>query len=153
MTVELASALERVLQIHAVSRDTLSAALAVSLIEAPPSGAMHYYEGRPSNGPFERADLRLNAKTGLAFLVLFARKKPPVVQSQVDMHPYGPLRSLEPNPMIPPEGTVAYRYEVRGARVAFEFTSKGKVLICVSVEWPPTEARGADPRHAQERKG
>lgn len=94
-----------------------------------------FYQFDLPGGPFKGGELRLSTAGQRALLSLMPREQSPVVESDLDLKPWGPVRNIDINPQIPPEGTDAYIYDVQGARLAFQFTHVSRRLRTVTVEW------------------
>ena len=94
-----------------------------------------FYQFELLPGPFQGGELRLSTAGDRALLSLQPREQAPVAESDLDLKPWGPLRNLDINPQIPPEGTDAYIYDVQGARLSFQFTHVSRRLRAVSIEW------------------
>lgn len=83
----------------------------------------------------ERADLRL-AKTGSgALLSLWAANKNPPTEKDLQLDEWGQPISIDINPRIPPEGTVAFVYLVNDVRVSVQMTHTTRKLRSISLEW------------------
>ncbi len=94
-----------------------------------------FYQFELPGGPFKGGELRLSTAGDRALLSLLPRDQAPVTEGDLDLKPWGPLRNLDINPQIPPEGTDAYVYDVQGARLSFQFTHVSRRLRTVTVEW------------------
>lgn len=93
------------------------------------------YELDLDHPQLERADLRL-AKTGTgALLSLWAINKNPPTEKDLELGKWGQPISIDINPRIPPEGTVAFVYLVNDVRVAVQMTHTTRKLRSISLEW------------------
>lgn len=48
---------------------------------------------------------------------------------------WGQLEGMDINPRIPPEGTDAYIYDVRGVKLSFQFLHHSRTLRSIALEW------------------
>lgn len=94
-----------------------------------------FYTFELAGGPFKGGELRLSVSGDRALLSLLPREEQPLKESDLDLTPWGQAVHLDINPQIPPEGTDAYRYEVSGARLSFQFTHVTRRLRTVTLEW------------------
>jgi hypothetical protein len=96
-----------------------------------------FFEGALANGPFKQGDLRLNkAENGQALLSLVSREEQAVTESDLNLlQHWGEAQSFQVSPRIPPEGAVAYAYEIEGVRVSFQFLQTSRQLRTLVVEW------------------
>ncbi len=109
--------------------------LGTPLLRAETSGPMEYFHGDLEDGPFVRAELRVNRATGLALLVVTPREGAAIREADLTLHTYGPSR-VESTPDLLPERTTTLLFDVRGVQVRFQLTSEGRVLKVVSFSWP-----------------
>lgn len=136
MTVEIEQVCDRVLAVQAP--EGFGPALGIALKLVDKTDALESFEGTFATGVFADADLRINRSSGLKFLVLKVRPGAGVELKHLNLARYGSApAAIDTNPRIPPEGTSTYFYDVRGCRIAFQFTARSRQLRAVSFDWPP----------------
>lgn len=90
-------------------------------------------------GPLALADLRLGKQTPDAWLILYPQESLDLKESDLDLNQWGPLKALDLNPRIPPEGADAQIYAVNGVEVSFQFTHTSHQLRLVALRWKGSE--------------
>lgn len=93
------------------------------------------YELELDHPQLERADLRLSKAGSEALLSLWAIKEDPPSEEDLELGKWGQPVSIDINPRIPPEGTVAYVYLVNDVRVAVQMTHTSRRLRSIALEW------------------
>ncbi|MEM9189078.1 MAG: hypothetical protein AAGF12_07870 [Myxococcota bacterium] len=101
------------------------------------SGTRYFdiFAAAPVAGPFERAELRRQKAGANRLLILTPLAELPVLREDLDLSPFGELRSLDINPRIPPSGTKTEVYALGGAKVSFQFHAASEALRLAVVEW------------------
>jgi len=94
-----------------------------------------FYTFELPGGPFKGGELRLSNSGDRALLSLLPRDQQALTESDLDLTPWGQATHIDINPQIPPEGTDAYTYTVKAARLSFQFTHVSRRLRTVSIEW------------------
>lgn len=85
---------------------------------------------------FDHADLRLAKSGSAALLSLWTPESNGTSEEDLDLTSWGEPVSIDINPRIPPEGTVAYVYLVNDVRVAVQMTHTSRKLRSLALEWP-----------------
>ncbi len=94
-----------------------------------------FYSFALTSGPFARGEVRLSRTGSRALLSLEPREDLAILESDLDLRPWGAVRSIDPNPGIPPEGADAYAYSVRGVLVWFQVRHRSRRLHGVALHW------------------
>jgi hypothetical protein len=95
-----------------------------------------FYTFELAGGPFQGGELRLSTAGDRALLSLTPRADHPLTESDFNLRQWGQANHIDINPQIPPEGTDAYRYNINGAGLSFQFTHVTRRLRTVTIEWP-----------------
>lgn len=105
-----------------------------------------FYTFELAEGPFARGELRLNAAGNAALLSLSPRDPPGLTERDVDSSAWGPMRSLVPNPRIPPEGADTEVFQKNGVQVSTQWTHNSRRLRALVLEWllPPAAAAASN---------
>lgn len=96
-----------------------------------------FFEFELANGPFKQGELRLNkANSQQALLSLTSRDEDAPTEVDLNLLQHlGEAKSFQVSPRVPPEGAVAYVYEVEGVRVSFQFFQTSRRLRTLVLEW------------------
>lgn len=140
MDANIRALVERVVGLERNRLEDFERLLQVRFDKVDPASDREFYEARVSSGVFTAADLRFRRESAWAFLVL-DEPAVEVFQSQIDCDAFGPMINYNINPEIPPEGTVAPYYTVRGVQIAIQFTYSTRRLRLISFEWLVPEVR------------
>ena len=97
-----------------------------------------FYVFELKEGPFAGGEFRQSKEGGKALLSLMARGDSPVMESDLDLSPWGEVRNINASPRIQPEGADAYVYEVEGVQTSFQFTHNSRRLRSIALEWGVT---------------
>lgn len=93
------------------------------------------YQAKLDDSGLERADLRLAKTGGQAHLSLWPSDSAQILQQDLGLDRWGQPVSIDINPRIPPEGTVAFVYDLNHTRVAFQMTHTSRQLRSIALEW------------------
>jgi hypothetical protein len=113
----------------------LQSLLSTTFVKSDENPHWTFYTFELKDGPFEGGEFRQNKAGGRALLSLTARAAAPVAERELDLRRWGPVRSINLNPRIKPEGADAYIYNVDGVKVSFQFTHLSRRLRGLALEW------------------
>lgn len=94
-----------------------------------------FYDFTPSSVDFETGELRLDKTGERALLILNPAESSSISESALDLRRWGEPSGFDVNPAIPPEGTEAYVYMIRGVKVSFQLTHASRNLLTLVLEW------------------
>lgn len=129
---------EQLTQRGTLEKGQVETALATTFWETDEGPNWKYYEFTLPQGPFVEGELRLNKEGTQTLLSLVPREM--VVEADLNLKQWGELVNIDVNPRIPPEGTDAYTYAVKGLKVSFQFTHNSRQLRAVALEWEKAAA-------------
>jgi len=94
-----------------------------------------FYEFTLSKGPFDHGEFRCSNDGSKALLGLWPDAAKAQAETDLDLAHWGPIKRIDVNPHIRPEGIDAYIYDVQGVRVSFQLTHASRRLRSVALEW------------------
>lgn len=110
-------------------------ALQAKLRETNKNDYWAFYEFKLSKGPFSHGEFRRSHDGTKALLSLRTEPAKAPTEKDLDLTRWGPIRGIDVNPRIRPEGTDAYIFDVEGVRVSFQLTHSSRQLRSVALEW------------------
>lgn len=143
MWTEIIELIEKLVRARTPSVKHVSEALGVELEPARRGPSYSFYVGQLQVGPFREADFRLREDGAAALLNLTADLSAGIPEDREVLGLFGPQRTVDVVPEVPPEGIFIETFQFRGARVSLAFTTKTRRLHGVSIRW------GADAQNRQ----
>jgi hypothetical protein len=113
----------------------LQSLLSATFVKSDENPHWTFYTFELNEGPFAGGEFRQNKAGGRALLSLVAREASPVAERDLDLRRWGPVRSVDLNPRIKPEGADAYIYDIDAVKVSFQFTHTSRRLRGLALEW------------------
>lgn len=130
---------KQLVNLEALELSGFKGILATELRETEQNPYSTFYEFELGEGPFEGGELRLAKDGEWAFVSLRPPENSDLAEADLDLAPWGEISYLNINPDIPPEGTVAVKYEVEQVLVSFQMMYESRRLRSVALEWGRTE--------------
>jgi hypothetical protein len=114
----------------------LGEALGIKLRRVVIASPVESFEGDLPEGPFGKADFRINKETNGGVLVLRLREKmPSLMEGQLRGPHFGVEPRLISYPDVPPEGATSHIYEVGDKEAHLQFASVTKRLLVAAVHF------------------
>ena len=131
---------EQLAQAGALEPARFEALLGAALTPESENPYWRFYRFTLPAGPFAGGELRLSTAGTGALLILEPRDPPGLSAGDLDRAAWGPVRSLQPNPRIPPEGADTYVYDRAGVLVSVQLTHQSRRVRALTLEWRPSPA-------------
>jgi hypothetical protein len=140
-TRSLNQLVEALIQPGALDVPRFESALQTKFAQTKTNDYWTFYEFKLPKGPFDHGEFRLSNDGSKALLSLWPLPSKAPDEKDLDLKHWGPVSGIDVNPHIRPEGTDAYIYEMRGARVSFQLMHASRRLRSVALEWGATPPR------------
>jgi len=127
--------IEGLLGTESLDLGAFEAAIGTALKKTDENPSWAFYEFDFTDQPFARGELRLAKAKPAALLSLWPDDSELIARDKLDLDRWGEVINIDVNPRIEPEGTVAYVYEVEGARLSFQFNYASETLRSVAIAW------------------
>lgn len=131
----LTELVERLARISDPNLETFQEVLGAQPKPTKENPSWKMYELKLEHPQLARADLRLAQAGRAALLSLWTVEKNPLTEKDLDLNKWGQPVSIDINPRIPPEGTVAFAYLLDEVRVAVQMTHTSRRLRSIALEW------------------
>lgn len=126
---------EKLSQISAPKVADFAELLGVEPERSRENPSWNMYQAKLAETGLERADLRLAKSDGRAHLSLWPQDSAQISEQDLGLSRWGQPVSIDINPRIPPEGTVAFVYDLNHTRVAVQMTHTSRQLRSIALEW------------------